>query len=96
MQDRLSDISGIRLYGKNSGSILLFSASGFASEEIASYLDEYGICVRAGLHCSPLAHKKLGTPKNDGAVRVSLGAFNSEREANELCYRMERLMTGRR
>ena len=30
--------------------------------------------LRGGLHCSPLAHKKLGTLK-DGLVRASFGAF---------------------
>ena len=39
-------------------------------------LDENGIMVRSGLHCAPLAHKKLGTLKS-GTVRFSLGIFNT-------------------
>ena len=43
---------------------------------VGEYLDKAGICVRCGLHCSPLAHGTLNTGKG-GAVRVSFGAFNT-------------------
>jgi selenocysteine lyase/cysteine desulfurase len=89
MQNRLSDIPGVTVYGKNTGGILLFSVRGMTSENVAAYLDAQGICVRAGLHCSPLAHKKFGTPENDGAVRISLGAFNTEEDALALCRCVE-------
>lgn len=65
------------------GGIFLFSAEGIPSEEMARLLDSYGICVRAGLHCAPTAHRKICTPE-DGAVRVSFGAFNTVREVNYL------------
>ena len=46
--------------------------------EIASKLDEkHGIMVRAGLHCAPQAHRIIGTEER-GAVRVSIGLFNTE------------------
>ena len=93
MQNRLKAMDGIRLYGgEKAGNLLLFSVDGMPSENVASYLDGYGICVRAGQHCSPLAHKKLGTPTDDGAVRISLGAFNTERDARDLCYCLEKLI----
>ena len=38
--------------------------------------EKYSICVRAGLHCAPLIHKKLKTTKT-GTVRVSID-FNNE------------------
>ncbi len=79
LRNRLSRFEKIRFYHKKDGSVLLFSVSGFDSEAFAARLDEYGVCVRAGLHCAPLAHKKLGTP-SDGAVRVSFGVFNTERD----------------
>ena len=85
MQSGLGDIRGAKFYGKTDGSLLLFSLDGFKSEEVAAYLDSQGICVRAGLHCSPLAHRKFMTPK-DGAVRISLGAFNTEDDARALFF----------
>ena len=40
----------------------------------------YGIITRVGMHCSPSAHKALGTfPK--GTIRFSFGFFNTVREA---------------
>ena len=36
----------------------------------------HGIAVRVGLHCSPLAHKSLGTFP-DGTVRLSASAYHS-------------------
>lgn len=47
--------------------------------EIAQFLSENDICVRSGIHCSPLFHKKIGT-QNTGAVRISFGWYNSEYE----------------
>lgn len=91
LRANLKSLSRIRIYGEKNGSILLFSVAGCDSELFASALDEHGICVRAGLHCSPLAHRKFGTPP-DGAVRVSFGAFNTEREVNEFCNVTESLL----
>lgn len=84
MRKELDRINDLRVYGERDGSILLFSANGISAEGFAEALDSYGICVRAGFHCAPTAHEKLGTPK-DGAVRVSFGAFNSERDVNRFC-----------
>lgn len=57
--------------------LLAFNVRDMHSEEVAEILNtKYGIAVRAGLHCAPLAHKKLGT-ENQGAVRISLSYFNT-------------------
>lgn len=43
--------------------------------EIAALLaEEYGIATRCGLHCTPMAHRTLGTFPQ-GAVRFSIGPF---------------------
>ena len=82
MRKGLEKIDGVTVHSDTDGSILLFSVDGIPSETVAEALSEKGICVRAGLHCAPLAHKKLKTPSS-GAVRVSFGAFNTE---DEVCY----------
>ena len=54
------------------------------SSLVADILNEkFNICVRAGLHCAPLIHKKLNTI-NSGAVRVSIDFNNTEQEINYL------------
>lgn len=63
-------------------SCLLFNINGMDSDTVADLLNDNGICVRAGLHCAPLAHKKLKTLK--GAVRVSFSCFNTLTEPEYL------------
>ena len=41
--------------------------------------ERWGIETRPGLHCSPLGHRTLGTFPG-GALRVSIGFFNTEQE----------------
>lgn len=82
LTDMLTGVRGARVYmPEHVGGTVLFNIDGIPSERLAAALDSRGICVRAGLHCSPLAHKTLGTPY-DGAVRVSFGAFNTCEETD--------------
>lgn len=61
-----------------------FAMQGISADRVADILDkEYGIGVRAGLHCAALSHATLGTLQQ-GLVRVSFGFFNSEQEVNDL------------
>ena len=57
--------------------ILSFNIKGMHSEEVAERLSAVGICVRAGLHCAPLAHEKFGTIET-GAVRISPSIFTQK------------------
>lgn len=52
------------------------------SEKIAQWLDHSNVCVRGGYHCSFLAHKTLKT-LNGGAVRISFGYKNTQRDVYE-------------
>lgn len=47
--------------------------------EVAAALDAHGVCVRAGYHCAPLAHRTLGS-FGEGTLRFSPGWFNTEEE----------------
>ncbi len=72
-------------YPDNASSVpvIPFNIAGMPSEETARYLNVKGIAVRAGLHCAPSAHKRLGT-LDGGAVRVSPSFFNSAADADML------------
>ena len=88
----LSRIDGIRIYsGKNTEiPIVAFSYKNKHSEYIAEYLNKHKICVRAGYHCSALAHKKLNTTEN-GLVRVGMSYFNTLADIEKLCYYLGKL-----
>lgn len=59
--------------------IIGLNIDGLSSEETAAQLGEEGICVRAGLHCAPSAHRKLGTLKS-GLVRFAPSVFTSKED----------------
>ena len=92
VRDMLLSLHGVRVYmPERVGGVVLFNVVGRGSEEIAAELDARGICVRAGLHCAPLAHKTVGTPEG-GAVRASFGIYNTT-EQTERFYRAMKEIT---
>ncbi len=90
-RQRLSELPDVKLYCPHrEGGVLLFNVGEKSSEETAAFLSSKGICTRGGLHCNPLAHKALDTPSH-GAVRVSFGVFNSDRDIDALCRALQEL-----
>lgn len=70
----------IKFYGYSPDSpILLFNVIGTEPEDTAALLSQNDICVRAGYHCAPIAHKRFSTPSG-GAVRMSVGYTNTLNE----------------
>jgi cysteine desulfurase family protein len=72
----LSEIDGIRVHSplpQHGVPIVTISATTIDAATMAARLDrEFGVLVRAGLHCAPEAHRVMGTI-DTGAVRFSLG-----------------------
>ena len=66
--------------------VLGFNVRGMQSEEVGEVLAKRNIAVRCGFHCAPLVHHKMGTDGETpgGAVRVSPGAFTTDRDITEL------------
>ena len=82
---KLKNLKFLTLFSKNtSKNVFSFNVKNFDSGMVANILNEqFNICVRSGLHCAPLIHKKNIT--NDiGAVRVSLDYLNSIEEIDLL------------
>ncbi|GAK53539.1 cysteine desulfurase / selenocysteine lyase [Candidatus Moduliflexus flocculans] len=82
----LRDIPGVTVYGTGDATrqtaTVSFNIEQVEPSSAAFWLDEeFGICCRVGLHCSPAAHKTIGTfPR--GTIRFGLGAFNTPDEIN--------------
>ena len=70
--------------------ILSFNVDGLDSENVSSSLNKNGIAVRAGLHCSPMAHKMMNTIQS-GAVRVSPSAFTKHSDIDYFIYTVKKL-----
>ncbi|WP_070120007.1 aminotransferase class V-fold PLP-dependent enzyme [Bacillus marinisedimentorum] len=94
----VKDIPGVELYGKNTSGgrlgVISFSINGADCHEVAMILDmHYEMAVRAGLHCAPLAHEAIGTITT-GAVRVSFGHTNTEKEVEQLVRAITEIAAG--
>ena len=83
--DGLGGLKGYTAYFEpNACGICSFRHARLPSETIAGELSEqYGICVRGGLHCAPLIHKALGDFP-DGLVRASFSPEQGKKEAKAL------------
>ncbi|MDQ0193699.1 aminotransferase class V-fold PLP-dependent enzyme [Paenibacillus wynnii] len=95
LMEGLAGIPGIRLLGPALGSprtgIVSFVIQGQESAQIAHRLDrEYQIAVRAGLHCTPLAHKAVNTLES-GAVRASVGVSSTKGDISRMLAAMDDL-----
>lgn len=94
LEAHLRNMDFVTIYGpapEKKVGITLFNIRGISSEEVTECLSrEYGIAVRGGYHCAPLAHQAIGT-FDGGAVRLSVGPFNTRKEiraAAEAVYRI--------
>ncbi len=78
-----------RTEGLNYAPVVSFNINGMPPEEAAGLLSDRGYCLRAGLHCSPLAHKTLGT--DEGTVRFAPSVFNNENQVYGLTKEIKKL-----
>ena len=72
------EIIGFKGEEKNGG-VISCNFKNYSADEIGKILNKFNIAVRTGLHCSPSAHKFLGTFPG-GTVRFSTGYFNTEKD----------------
>ena len=81
LYDELSKISNIKIYGTNKisdrVSLVSFNLEGVHPHDLTSFLDEKGICIRAGHQCTQPLLGKLGTYS---VARASLYFYNTKEE----------------
>lgn len=95
LRDGLAALEGVELYRASGPGerlpLLSCNVKGMRAGDVADILDgDFGIAVRSGLHCAPLLHQDLGTAPH-GAVRFSLGAFNTAQDIEAALEAMERI-----
>ena len=81
--DKLNKIPGIKIYGNTSKkiSVISFNLSNHHPSDIGSILDQFGIAVRTGQHCTQPVMDYYNIP---GTVRVSLSFYNTKSEIDLL------------
>ena len=81
--EALSATPGATVYGprdpQRQTAAVSFTLADVDSAELGTALDHrFNIMTRTGLHCSPAAHRTIGTfRRTRGTVRVSPGLFNT-------------------
>ncbi len=93
--EQLKSINGVVLYTSKPTAneyvpTLSFNILGISSDEVAYKLGTDGIAVRAGLHCAPMAHRRLGTI-DTGTVRVCCSVINTKADADRLVASVKKL-----
>lgn len=99
MADGLSDTAGVDLHGWVEDAphigVLSFTLKNRDTGELAAWLDrERGFMLRAGLHCAPAAHRRLGTFP-EGTLRAGVGPFNTENDVDALVAAIRDAAKGR-
>jgi cysteine desulfurase family protein len=83
----LSEIDAVTLHGDPFSDealpVVSITMPGVSPSDIGYECNRANICVRVGLHCSPLAHKTIGTFP-EGTVRISPGYFTTEEDLGRL------------
>ena len=81
---RLADIEGLRVLGpppsRRSG-VVSFVIDGIHPHDLATVLDQDGVCVRAGHHCAQPLMRRLGVP---ATTRASFYVYTDERDVDRL------------
>lgn len=89
LYDNFRNMENVKLYTEKNtkeynSPILSFNIENIDSEAVAQHLSKhYNVGLRAGLHCSPLAHTAYKTVEQ-GAVRVSPSYFNTTKDIEKL------------
>ena len=79
---RLNEIEDITIYNKNTSSgILLFNLKKYFSQDVAIYLNQFKICIRAGNHCAKMLQELI---KVGSTCRISLYFYNTKEEIDKL------------
>ena len=82
--ERLAEIEGIHVYGpvpaERSG-VVSFSLGDIHPHDLATILDQEGVCIRAGHHCAQPLMRRLGV---SATARASFYLYNDESDVEAL------------
>jgi cysteine desulfurase/selenocysteine lyase len=88
---RLGELKGLRLYGpeepEQRGGVLSFTLGEIHPHDVAQVLDEDGIAVRAGHHCTMPLHRRLGV---QATTRASFSVYSTVEEVDALAAGLDK------
>ncbi len=87
-QSALSSIKGAEIYGPSPNQragVISFNVKKVHAHDLASLLNENGVAIRAGHHCTMPLHGLLKIP---ASARMSVGVYNTKEEIDTLVERV--------
>jgi cysteine desulfurase/selenocysteine lyase len=82
--DRLATVPGIVLYGPPAelrSGVVPFNITGVHPHDVAQVLDRFGVCVRAGHHCTMPLHERLDLA---ATARASFNVYSTREDIDAL------------
>ena len=80
--EKIKKVPNIKIYNENTDSgLLLFNVDNYFSQDVAIFLNNYKICIRAGNHCAKMLQEVICSTNT---CRVSLYFYNTEEEIDKL------------
>jgi cysteine desulfurase/selenocysteine lyase len=82
--DELAPLDDVEVYGPpgdDRGGLVAFNVDGVHAHDLSSILNDYGVAIRAGDHCTQPLHDILGAP---ASARASFYVYNSREEVDAL------------
>jgi cysteine desulfurase/selenocysteine lyase len=91
-EQKLSAIKGIKMFGTSEKKVPVFSFNieGIHATDLATYLDQQGIAVRTGHHCTMPVLEYFGI---HGMARASFSIYNTTQEVDSLVEAIEKAKT---
>lgn len=85
----ISQFDGLKILGPkiNKVSVISFTIDGLHPFDIGTILDQHGIAVRTGHHCTQPIMDYYGIP---GTVRASISVYNNKQDIDRLVVALER------
>jgi cysteine desulfurase/selenocysteine lyase len=87
---RLSGVEGLRIHGpapEHRSGVVSFTVADIHPHDLATILDQDGVCVRAGHHCAQPLMRRLEIP---ATVRASFYVYNDESDVDALVVALEK------
>jgi cysteine desulfurase/selenocysteine lyase len=87
--DKLNQINGLKIHGnqKERGPVISFEIENIHPQDLAQFLDQDGIAIRAGQHCTQPIMDKLGV---FATSRASFYIYNTENDIDTFCKSIEK------
>jgi cysteine desulfurase/selenocysteine lyase len=90
--DRMGDVKGVTLFGpadlRQRSGVVSFTLEGVHPHDIATILDQNGVCVRAGHHCAQPLMRRMNVP---ATARASVYVYSTRDDIDALVKGVRRV-----